>query len=315
MTAAGADRLFDAEWFPTLSRFFFCIGAQKAGTTWLDGMLRRHPDCHLPANKEVRYWDWRVDRPQRFAHQIAEERVAAARGHLRSALLKPWRLPWARRRLAAAETYRAMLRAAGTPEGEALYVRHVMGGYAGQGVAGDVSPGYSLLETPDFTRMARVHPNTRFVVLLRDPVARHWSAIKHRFRKGLGDGTVDDAEVLGAFRASLDEPSDINRRRGDYPRMLSALEAAVPASRIGVFFYERLFDERYFRRVTDFLGLAPMEVDAAFHPNRNRRPGLRPTEGDLRRARAVLAPAYDDAAARFGAEIPTKWRQPERMEA
>lgn len=36
---------------------FMCIGAQKAGTTWLFAMLRKHPDVYLPAKKEIHFWD------------------------------------------------------------------------------------------------------------------------------------------------------------------------------------------------------------------------------------------------------------------
>jgi len=36
---------------------FLGIGAQKAGTTWLDHQLRHHPDLFLPGRKEVHYFD------------------------------------------------------------------------------------------------------------------------------------------------------------------------------------------------------------------------------------------------------------------
>jgi hypothetical protein len=37
---------------------FLCIGAQKAGTTWLYEMLRKIPQVGLPESKEVHFWDW-----------------------------------------------------------------------------------------------------------------------------------------------------------------------------------------------------------------------------------------------------------------
>lgn len=37
---------------------FLCIGAQKAGSTWLHEMLRRHPSLCLPEQKELHFWDW-----------------------------------------------------------------------------------------------------------------------------------------------------------------------------------------------------------------------------------------------------------------
>ena len=36
---------------------FFCIGAQKAGTTTLFHMLNQHPDIYIPASKEAHYFD------------------------------------------------------------------------------------------------------------------------------------------------------------------------------------------------------------------------------------------------------------------
>lgn len=36
---------------------FLGIGAQKTATTWLDVMLRRHPEVGLPAKKELHFWD------------------------------------------------------------------------------------------------------------------------------------------------------------------------------------------------------------------------------------------------------------------
>lgn len=45
-TAAGAQR-------PS----FICVGAGKAGTTWLWEMLRLHPDVYLPDVKEIHYFN------------------------------------------------------------------------------------------------------------------------------------------------------------------------------------------------------------------------------------------------------------------
>lgn len=37
---------------------FLLIGAQKAGTTWVDGALRQHPDVFLPDIKETHFFDF-----------------------------------------------------------------------------------------------------------------------------------------------------------------------------------------------------------------------------------------------------------------
>lgn len=37
---------------------FLCIGAQKAGTSWLHAQLSAHPGVAFPLGKEGHYWDW-----------------------------------------------------------------------------------------------------------------------------------------------------------------------------------------------------------------------------------------------------------------
>lgn len=65
LTAAGVVEMARAQVFflrnkpdpDTLRPDFICIGAQKAGTTWLDTVLRAHPDVAMPqGRKEVHYF-------------------------------------------------------------------------------------------------------------------------------------------------------------------------------------------------------------------------------------------------------------------
>jgi hypothetical protein len=51
---------------------FLCIGAHKAGTTWLHQMLGLHPDIGLPVNKELHFWDksWPAGKPISSYEQV-----------------------------------------------------------------------------------------------------------------------------------------------------------------------------------------------------------------------------------------------------
>jgi len=42
---------------------FLCIGAQKAGTTWLADALRAHPEVFVPEDKELHYFDRHLNAP------------------------------------------------------------------------------------------------------------------------------------------------------------------------------------------------------------------------------------------------------------
>lgn len=62
---------------PRLSRLstpdFLCIGAQKAGTSWLASNCNAHPEIYLPSeehwypgtNNEIHYFDWQFHKPLR----------------------------------------------------------------------------------------------------------------------------------------------------------------------------------------------------------------------------------------------------------
>lgn len=40
-----------------MTAIFFCVGAAKAGTSWLHRQLSDHPECHFCAIKELHYFD------------------------------------------------------------------------------------------------------------------------------------------------------------------------------------------------------------------------------------------------------------------
>ena len=57
---------------------FLGIGGQKCGTTWLDSMLRHHPDIGLPRRKEVHFFDgnfWRGLDWYRFQFRGLEKKI------------------------------------------------------------------------------------------------------------------------------------------------------------------------------------------------------------------------------------------------
>jgi len=51
------DRATVDNWFGVRDPNFMLIGAQKAGTSWLDAMMRQHPDVFLPQIKELHFFN------------------------------------------------------------------------------------------------------------------------------------------------------------------------------------------------------------------------------------------------------------------
>lgn len=294
---------------PALRTLMICVGAQKAGTTWIHGMLSRHPSFHPAPIKELRFWDWRVDREERFALASTRRRIDQARLRRWRALLRPWDMPSAQRALALWEAYQGVLVAAGTPEGVRRYAAFLMRGYRGQPAAGELTPNYQLLGADDFRAMSALHPDARFLFVLRDPVERLWSGVKHRFRMEIAAGRIDGDALIAAFRDAVADSADRNHRRSDYRPTITALEAAVPAQRILYLFYETLFAQGTFDRITAFLGIEPAAADATLRINESRKGGLRPPARDLDTARRVFAPVYDAMENKFGSALPGNWAQ------
>lgn len=282
---------------------FYGIGTQKAGTTWLHGQLQKHDRVHF-ARKEFHYWD-AVRAPflemrmvplgplEPFVRSLTGprgDRLARLHPKLRQAVLG----------------WRALL---SSPLDHDAYAALLNFGNPGRRVVGDVTPSYMLLGRRSFADMAAVHPNARFIFIMRDPVDRLWSGVRHRTRAWARDPRGGPEVALRAFDDALADPMNADLRRSDYARTITELEAAVPADRILYLFYESLFAPEQIARVSEFLGIAPFPADFAERTHEGVKYDARPDPEQMQAARAALAPTYDLVFERFGAAVPEAWRR------
>ena len=290
--------------FGAVGRVFYCIGAQKAGTTWLYEALRGHPDVHLSRIKEVHYWDTVF--PPHLPYYVAEAEAAVAALDRSSLLRRAARrlVPGRARAAADARRYHEMF---ARPDPRHLgYQRYLMAEWAGQPVAGDISPGYAMMGAEGFAAMDAASPDARFVFVLRDPVGRLWSNVRHNRSRGFRDAVLDDLDTT--FRRHLDDPTSGPFQRSDYARTIRALESVVPRDRIAYFFFETLFDPAEMGRLAEFLGIAPIGASLGRRVNPGASAEARPSRDVEALARARLASVYDFAAERFGDALPEAWR-------
>jgi hypothetical protein len=100
--------------------------------------------------------------------------------------------------------------------------------------------------------------------------------------------------------------------RSRYDRTIRELEAAVAPERIAYFFFERTVPAvGAIDQLTAFLGVGSRP--GRFERKVNVGAGgdvVIPDELEVQ-AMAALAPVYDFVRARFGAQVPAKWRGPE----
>ena len=272
---------------PTLA---FVIGAQRSGTTWLHRYLDQHPQIATGLAKEGNY----------YAHlfrNVTDPRYQPGVASVRRPL-------WLRRWLAAASVLRAGARKpdpaslAGALSGD---FARFFGAGAQQSVLCDVSSFYGLLDAGALSAMARDNPGSRFVLILRDPVARAWSGLLKRCdAQAIAPGS--DA-FLAAAQQALRDPAQL--ARSDYARMLKALDVALPQGRALCLFHETMFNDAEMTRLTSFLGVGARDGD--FDHIVNASTAVAMPDDWAAQARVALAPSYDAVAARFGVAVPADW--------
>ena len=240
------------------ARMAFCVGAAKAGTSWLYQYLRGHPQCHLRSVKELHYFDaldfgwqnWHVQR-------LLKERAALLARGVKTAADQQ-RLD---------DLNGLIVLQTDEKENNAAYLAYVAKGMEGARLCADVTPAYALLSSGRFANMARLAPVTRFIYILRDPVARLWSHVRMnaaRRAAGAEDIALRAGRIFWRFGRGR-HPGIW--ARSDYRATLERLRDALDPSQLLVLFYEELFSPRAVERICDFLGIdaRPADFGARVH--------------------------------------------------
>jgi len=209
-----------------------CIGAQKAGTTWLYEMLRRHPQFWMPPVKELHYFDrspsYSSDNFLASHHFIA--RCFGAQSHNREFRRKCRRLFRRSLRQRSWETFRWSLRFSfGRVDDE--WYRSLFAN-APVAIRGEITPSYTMLNDDDVARVQQLEPELKILLLLRNPIDRAWSQIRFDWARGVFEG-IDDFARLQEF---VDSPHQM--LRSNYLRTLRIREKHFPKDQIFVGFYE-----------------------------------------------------------------------------
>jgi hypothetical protein len=137
---------------------FLCVGAQKAGTSWLYRQLEPHPDFWMPPVKELHYLDT-LNRTKRFHAPRSKDgcdvcflesmKNLSAQSHI------------------DLQNYGELFR------------------HKGALLSGDISPAYSTLNDEVIERVVNYFPNLKVIFLARDPVDRAWSQLSMGVRLGM----------------------------------------------------------------------------------------------------------------------------------
>ncbi len=150
---------------------FLCVGAQKAGTSWLYRQLEPHPDFWMPPVKELHYLD-NLNRTKRHRPpRSKDERDTCFLESIKDLSMRSH---------IDLEEYGQLFC------------------YKGPLLSGDISPAYSTLNDEIVERVVNHFPNVKVVFLARDPVERAWSQLSMGVRLGMINrfDATDPEEVI-----------------------------------------------------------------------------------------------------------------------
>lgn len=223
---------------------FICIGAEKAGTTWLYDNIRNHPEVWLPPPpfKELHYFDDKVPHKDllpngRFNHGGIIRRFSPL---LHSPQLKTFRWLWKFNpyRGSSMHWYRSLF----TEDNK---------------VSGDITPLYSTMDERgvEYARKV-VGDHCKIFIILRDPVSRFWSSIKMLYRYRNVDITQED---LSSILNELQLPYMMHK--SDYCRIIDTWRQYFSDDKFGIFFYDDLVADNatFLRKIYRFIELNDCE--------------------------------------------------------
>jgi hypothetical protein len=219
---------------------FLCIGAHKAGSTWLYQQLDSHPDFWMPPVKELHYFD-QLSRVQRAARpRCTDERDLRFLERLRSLSAEPG---------IDLENYGRLFE----PKASLR--------------SGDISPNYSTLSNKVIRQVVGYFQNLKVLFLARDPVERVWShlSMEVHYRQ------IEPFDVT-----NIDEVNRNLLRRGmllrSYPSAVVARwKRYVHPEQFRVYFFDDLQSNpaELRRSILCFLGADPDKTSSRLTANHN----------------------------------------------
>jgi len=199
---------------------FLCIGAQKAGTTWLHENLRDHPAIWLPPVKELQYFnDLYIPGHREWTGKHRRTHgVRAFYQHVDKVPRDMW-------------DYRFLGRTAdiiGEDISDDWYGR-IFTLAAEHQVCGEMTPEYSLLPAEGIEHLLRLAPEVKIILSLRDPIERNWSHIR-MIARSLPDETPADLRRIASFPDVM--------ARADYATIIARWSNFVPSQRNLILFMD-----------------------------------------------------------------------------
>lgn len=290
---------------PADPRILYCVGATKAGTSWLYRYLHDHPDCAVPAVKEAHYWDTfdpdvqgrqvtALRQRLRELHDLKDQAAEAGRG---------WQVDNVDRRIGDMKRLIAVL---DDDRVDDVAYAHWLVDRGPAALIADITPNYATLSDDLIARMVAMAPATQVVFLIRDPLDRLWSHIRMQARRQRQTHEVYEKKANNILYRMLNRGQETHiLERGDYPAIIRKLRRVVPKDRLHIQFTEDMMTQDGLSQLCAFLAIRceTPKVTAPVHqgPEVVMLDKLRP------KALKLLNEHYSWVAANIG-PLPQRWQ-------
>lgn len=227
---------------------FICIGAQKAGTTWLYNCLKEHPQVYLPLIKELNFFNEIEANKSTWKHRLFDSfwlnkkwRKVLIYCILNILIFRKikdslWVLKYIflGRKIENIEKYiKLLLR---TPKESAI-------------LTGDITPNYNSIKLKNIKKINASLPNIKLIFIMRNPVYRDWSAAKMILLKHRGKTMkhYDEKKFINFLGANVE--------RSDYIGTIKNWTTYYPENQILFCFYDELKENPniFFKKICNFL--------------------------------------------------------------
>lgn len=217
-----------------------CIGAQKAGTSWLAQMLGQHPQIWIPPFKEVQYFNHRFIEGHQYWirwHYKNKPKEIRERHHKRDVPMPP-----------ELDVYLN-----GLTTGKMFHnhwYKRVFAPAPAEAVPMDFTPEYSTLPEEGVEFVADFLPKVKIIYLVRHPVDRAISQLRMNLRR---ENRLP--ETIQDWLTEIENP--VLSDRGDYAAYLPRWLKCYPNMLVLPFGRIATEPSRLMEEVEEYLGIGP----------------------------------------------------------
>jgi len=261
---------------------FIGVGAQKAGTTWLNEALLQYEEVAVPHIKELHYFDIKWLPPainpisirvrwtkelKNISTNIADTLHSAMKDTLNNVddsceesgifsddFLVQYGLENRSKRIIDLANVLSI-------KNDTDYMEYFKMISKYKSVVGEITPAYSMLPINGLINIKTLFPDVKIIFLMRDPIDRFISQMKFKNKMNKQQAR-DTLDLEKEYHVLLDDENFLFR--SDYMDILTRLNSVFATKNILIIFYEDLLGNSCvseMRKIESFLSLAPKTDD------------------------------------------------------